>query len=260
MKVNIIIIGAKQNSIPLNIDNINNYKKWNNTEQADYYDIIDCMKRLSMHNKISVFCLDPLYDFIAEDKEHNIAYINEYFIVGDTKYCTKKGHNIFIEFVNLFDEYYITKDYDEKISQICNYNDYKTTWISCGCCWSNRFPTDLIINIVENHIYTPTDIYEPNSFLTSYNFNTINDNQIYKPYCQGLYQILGSLLWRGSKENQEYETVLYVFIPNIIQAFELPIQEELSRFLQREIRWNALHRKTREAINRTVYGKFITIY
>jgi hypothetical protein len=260
MKVNIIVIGAKNStSSNLTIDNINNYKKWNNPYQADYFDMNDCIKLLqNFQAKVSIFCLDPLYDFVAQND--NIAYINECFHVGDTKYCTKKGHNIFIEFANLLDEYYITKEYDEKIANISSYNAYRTTWISCGCSWNQKFPTELILNIVDNHLYTPTDIYDSNSFLAVYNFNAVNENPLYAPYAQALYQILGSLLWRGSKENDKYETVLYAFIPYIIQNFDTPVQDELSTFLKKKIRWNNLHRTTRELVNRIVYGSFITIY
>jgi hypothetical protein len=261
MKVNIIIIGAKNStSSHLNIDSINNYKKWNNPDQADYFDMIDCVKLLQskFQAKVSVFCLDPLYDFVAQND--NIAYINECFTVGDAKYCTKKGHNIFIEFANLLDEYYITKEYDEKIANISKYNAYRTTWISCGCSWSRKFPTELILNIVDNHLYTPTDIYDANSFLAVYNFNALNENPLYAPYTQALYQILGSLLWRGSKENHKYETVLYDFLPQIMHIFHISVQDELSKFLKKEIRWNYLHRTTRELVNRVVYGEYITIY
>jgi hypothetical protein len=259
MKINIIIIGAKSSSqTSLNIDNINNYKRWNNSDQAGHSDLVDCIQCLDA--KVSVFCIDPLYDFAAEDKENNIVYYNDYFEVGDTRYCTKKGHNIFIEFSNLLDEYYVTKEYCEKITNISKYNNYKMTWISCGCGWSHKFPTELISNVVENHLFTPTDIYDANSLLTAYNFNYINGNALYAPYCQGLYQILGSLLWRGTKENQEYEMPLYDLTPQIMHVFDEPIQQDLSKFLQREIRWNTLHRRTREIVNKTVYGSFITIY
>ncbi len=261
MKINIIVIGARNYAqSPLSIDSINNYKKWNNPDQAYHQDIIDCVQLLqsNFQAKVSVFCIDPMYDFIAEDS--NIAYINECFVVGDTKYCTKKGHNIFIEFANLLDEYYVTKEYDEKIANISNYNPYRTTWISCGCSWSQKFPTELISNVINNHLYTPTDIYDANSFLAVYNFNAINDNSLYAPFAQALYQIMGSLLWRGSRENDKYETVLYIFIPHIIHTFDTTIQDELSKFLKKEIRWNSLHRRTRELVNLTVYGTYITIY
>lgn len=258
-KINIIIIGAKSSSqTPLSIDTINNYKKWNNPDQANHSDLVRCIQALN--TRVSVFCIDPLYDFAAEDKENNIVYYNDYFVVGDTRYCTKKGHNIFIEFANLLDEYYVTKEYDENITNISKYNNYRITWISGGCSWSHKFPTDLISNVVTNHLYTPTDIYDANSLLTAYNFNHINGNALYAPYCQGLYQILGSLLWRGSKENQDYEVPLYDFIPQIIQVFEEPIQQDLAKFLQKEIQWNTLHRRTREIVNKTIYGSFITIY
>jgi hypothetical protein len=71
---------------------------------------------------------------------------------------------------------------------------------------------------------------------------------------------MGSLLWRGSRENDKYETVLYIFIPHIIHTFDTTIQDELSKFLKKEIRWNSLHRRTRELVNLTVYGTYITIY
>ena len=262
-KVNIIIIGAKNNTDQvINIDLLNNYKRWNNPNQADYNDLAYLIDRLSYekYTKTKIYCLDPQYNFDAKDPIYNISFIQTYFTVGDTKYCTKSGHNIFVEFSNMLDEYYVTKikEYNDQHLRISKYNDYKISWISCGCGWSQSFPSDLILSIIKNELYTPTNIYDHYSYLYAINFNKINDDPFFYPYCQGLYQILGSLLWRGFKDNYEYEEVLHKVVEYILTDID-QYKDEFLKFMNGEIHWNEITRKAREYINIYVYGKYITI-
>lgn len=265
-KVNIVIIGAHGFHENINIDTLNNYKNWNNVDQASYYDMslcIDQMRTQCNIRNINIYCIDPQYYFTVHNKD--IHYINDYFKVGDTAYCRKSGHTIFVEFCNLLDEYYVTKPYD--VHAISEYNNYKISWISCGCSWNQAFPTDLIIKLVQEHIYTPTDITCPHSYMFAYNFNKSKDNDaLFQPFCQGLYHILGTFLWRGYKDNHEYERVLLEFIPKLLDVLDVDVcicnecmQHELRSFISQDMHWNALQRSTREKINNLVFGKLIII-
>ena len=270
-KINIIIIGAATaatadssniQKTECTIERFNNFKKWNTNTQADYFDIlftINTIKERHLSQNVKVYCIDPMYNFNTSDND--IVYHKDHFNIGDTQFCTRKGHNIFIEFCNLLDEYYVTKDCYEH--PILKYNNYKISWISCGCSWTNKFPTDLIMKLVEEHIYTPTDIRSYDSYMYAKDFNALNDNILFQPYCQGLYQILGTFLWRGSKENNQYEHVLLELMPQIMNDLmtnDDDIKDDVQRFISQQIRWNALHRKTREKINSLVYGKYITLF
>lgn len=248
-KINIVIIGGAQACrASLDISAFNNYKKWNNPCQADHNDILSIQSIL--HHKVKVYCIDPLYNFNANDK--NIRYINDLFNIGDTQYCTKSGHTIFIEFCNLLDEYYVTKPY--YVHPITAYNDYKISWISCGCMWDKGFPISLITNLVENHIYTPTDIKSYHSYIYAHKFNDSDRDQLFQPYCQGLYHVLGSMIWRGSS----HDAVLFDLIPKL-QITEDTIIQDLSAFLSQEKQWNALNRDTRLKINELIFGNLIKI-
>jgi hypothetical protein len=265
-KVNIIIIGAMREGytgLP------NNYKTWNNIKQADYFDIIELIQTLqTMDNyDISVKCIDPMYNQNIKDTDYDIHYINTYYKLGDTSYCSESGHNIFIEFSNMLDEHYVTKvkDNDNQSNEIVKYNDYIISWVSCGCCWNEGFPKDLLLSLIINGIYTPTDIENDESYMRAIKFNESINSSLFIPYLRGLYQILGSLHWRGNKENCEYEKVLYKLIKRIMDEENNPkikmseeIRNDLKKFCNMEIRWNYLSRNTRDYMHKYVYGDLIT--
>jgi hypothetical protein len=261
-KVNIIIIGAKNSDENINIDILNNYKRWNNPKQAYYNDLVNLKYTLNNngYKHVKIFCLDPQYTFETKVREHDIFFIQKYFTVGDTTYCTKSGHNIFIEFSNMLDEYYVTKikDFNDQPECISKYNNYKISWISCGCSWSQSFPSELICSLIKNEIYTPTNIYDHYSYLYAMNFNKLNGDPMFKPFSLGLYQILGSLLWRGFKDNYEYEEVLYKVLEKIISTID-QYEDEFLKFMNHEIHWNELPRNVREFINKYIYGENITV-
>jgi hypothetical protein len=71
----------------------------------------------------------------------------------------------------------------------------------------------LIRTVIENQLYTPTDCYAPSSFIYASSVNKIYNEDLFQPYLQGLYQMLGSCMWRGTKEdNYHYEHVLKDFL------------------------------------------------
>ena len=264
--INIIIIGAMRSNykgIP------NDYKTWNNHLQADYYDIVEFIQTLytKNHCNITVKCIDPQYNQNIKDPNYDIHYIDCYYSLGDTTCCSMSGHNIFIEFSNLLDEYYVTKTKTptNQSENISKYNNFIVTWLSCGCEWDKRFPKDLLMTVILNENYTPTDMNNEESYLTTMQFNQQNNlPSLYKPYSIGLYQILGSLHWRGYKDNYEYENVLYKvverFLKNINEKIHLEnhIHLDLQRFCNHDIHWNNLSRATRDFMQSNIYGPLIS--
>lgn len=272
MKVRLIIVGAynytHHNSDNITIDSINNFRKWNNPMQAKHTDIVKIMNDILCDHSdinpsdIDCICIDPLYKFNTSDTDTNIHYITDSFVYGNAKYMQKNCHNIIIEFANILDEYFVTKPCINKENSKTIYNDYKITLISCGCAWNKSLPCTLIRNIIENQIFTPTDYHNKQSLIYASNVSKIYNEELFQPYFQGLYQVLGSLLWRGCKDdNYYYENVLYAFFEEILQTetFEDSVQNDIIRFLLHEVHWNELDRKTRNTANEYVYGMFITI-
>jgi len=270
MQVRLIIIGAYDYSSQFNkditIDILNNFKKWNNPSQAEHLDIIDTINNIySDHpdmTDVDCVCIDPQYKFNACDKDHNIQYVMDHFTFGDTAHFKESAHNIVIEFANILDEYFVTKESSNSLIVRNAYNNFKMTWISCGCGWNKNLPTQLIQTIIENQLYTPTNCSDKYSYIYSSNITKIYTEELFKPYFQGLYQMLGSFMWRGCKnDNFLYEDILYEFIEETLktETFEDNVQNELIQFVLCEARWNELNRKTRKTINDYVYGTIITI-
>ena len=262
-KINIIIIGAKNYNEDYDKDNIETF---NNQKQAEYNTLIILKNNLEIKNYIvSITCFDGGY--VNNISDGPIKYINEYFALGDTKYLDKNAHNIFIEYCNLLDEYFVTKSgpFDNQVQNILKYNDFKITFLSCGCSWNLDFPYDLVNIIIKKKYYTPTDVYNADSFLISIGINNNIDEKNQKimiPYMQGIYQILGSLMWRGWNDDYSSENVLYDLF-NIIDDgyFKLTIEEknELKKFTNKEIHWNALNRNIRCYFTKYIYGSNIII-
>jgi len=259
-KINIIIIGAYNYGKPLNIDTINNPIKWNNQLQASFRDMKDVMQTLkSFDYDVEMKCIDFMYS--STKSVDDIHFINQTFTIGDTQYLCKNSHNIIIEFANLLDEYYVTKNGTSHCDCLKLYNDYKITFVSCGCGWDKGFVKDLIYLLVENCIYSPTDCYDENSYISAIYFNKVYKESVYKPYCQGLYQLLGSVMWRGCKDNEyQYEDILLKLLKKIdINIFEENIKSDLQRFIDKEIHWNNLNRQTRLFMTKHIYGENISV-
>lgn len=260
MKINIIIVGGFNSECHTDIDAINNYKKWNNPLQADFFDIEKLISKLQAENykKVKVICLDPMYPFSKSGSDSGIHYINEPFILGEHKHFSKKGHNIVIEFANILDEFFVTKD-NSQADCMKLYNNYKMSWVSCGCGWIGKLPIQLIMTLILESVYTPTDVSDKYSYAYAIKFNEVYQEKEFSPYSQGLYQILGTLMWRGYKDNNyKYEDVLYDLFEFLdTSGFPHYIQADLQTFLDRQTHWNHLQRPTRLFLNEYVFGKNI---
>lgn len=257
-KINIIIIGAKNYNKNYNK---NDYKTWNNPNQADY----DILNNIKFKNKnCYIYNLDPTY--ISSFDINNISFINKYYELGDTEYLDINAHNIIIEFANILDEYFVTKisDNEKQSKNIIKYNEYKLSWISCGCCWDKSFPIELLNIIINNEFYSPTDPNLLDSFLLSIeNSQKIiknNIENIMMPFLIGTYQILGSVMWRGSADNYDSENILHILL-NVLNISDLEIfnftddnKKQLVLFMNKKIYWNNLHRDIRLKINNYLYG------
>lgn len=262
--INIIIIGGRNYDSNYNIDD---YKTWNSYVQAPYDKLFEFKKMLENNNHIvKIFCIDSMYNNNIDNSD-DIKYINSYFNLGDTKYVNINSHNIFIEFANLLSEYFTTviNNNNTQYEDIMKYNNYKISWVSCGCCWNKGFPDKVIENIILNEYFTPVDACSADSFISAIGIsqNIVDNNiqELMKPFSQGIYQILGSLLWRGDSRNYSPEFVLHdLFIllgDDIIRC--LPYYDDIKRFINKEIHWNMLNRQTRLLYTKYIYGNNIDI-
>lgn len=259
MNINIIIIGGKKN-----INNDKDYKRWNNDKQANYYDIVYLINNIKTigYKEIKTYCIDPLYIESVSRDCNDISYIKSAYILGDTSYCDINSHNIFVDFSNMLDEFFVTKDtdYNKQAENIMKYNEYKITWLSCGCGWFHFFPMKLLMHVIENNIYTPTDYKCKSSYLKTIEFNKKHNNILFKPYCQGVYEILGSFIWRGMNNSNEYEEIIHELLEDFKNNFDYETQKELEKIENKSIRWNMLNRTVRVQVNKYIYGTLITLF
>lgn len=254
-EINIIIIGGKNNQS----FNENDIETFNNPNQAKQSDIFN-LNNILNDKKINVYCFDK---YNGEYIQDNVIYFNSFFTLGDTKYLNKNAHNIVIEFCNMLDENFINHENNKQNDKLMNYSDYKFTWIACGCSWDKGFPSHLIYKIVNDKYYTPINAFSINSFLNAIvSSNRIKDNKkdnTMKPYSQGIYQSLGTILYRGCESDYSSENILFELF-NIIEP-QLSSDEmiEFEKFLNKEIHWNRLTRNIRIKLTSYIYGDNIEL-
>ena len=159
MNINLIILGAQRTDKPTKISE--DYKEWNNPNQANYYVL---KQLLSEYENMNIFCLDGNYP--SHVNNNKIQYMKKYYNVDETKYFDTYAHNIIIEFCNLLDEYWC--------SSKTNYhkydNKYNLSFISCGCSWNNGFPIETLRTVIQHKLYTPLDPMDYKSYLTSISY------------------------------------------------------------------------------------------
>ena len=237
--INLIIVGAKNNS---DTYDINDYYTWNNNKQAD----IKILESLNYE----ITCIDIGYE--KNIKINNINYINNIFNIGDINLLNKEDHNIIIEFCNFFDENWCCSNY-LPYDKLKIYKDYNITFLNCGCMWNDDFPLLELNNIIKYEIYTPLNPFSVNSY---FELMLNLERKYMKLYVKSLYQILGTLYWRGNKDNNYYsETVLYELfnVIDILYLFEEEDKEDFKDFLKKKIHWNTLNYNIRRKVTKYLY-------
>lgn len=240
--INLIIIGAKR----FDIEILEDYKEWNNPNQANYFVLLQL---LSEFKNMKIFCLDGSYP--NNITNNNIQFIKEYYYLSDTKYFNINSHNIIIEFCNLLDENWC--------SSSTNYytynNNYNITFLACGCCWSNGLPIDIIKIAIENKLYTPFNPMNIDSYLTSIGYSNSNyNNKNMISFYQGIYQILGTLMFRGYSHNYKLEEPLRELFKIIDTPLNISQNNELQLFCDGNIHWNQLSRTIKLLMTKYIYN------
>jgi hypothetical protein len=244
MNTNLIIIGAKRADIEMS----NDYMEWNNPNQASYF----VLKQLLLEIKnMKIFCLDG--DYPKNITCSDIQFVQEYYNLADTKYFDINSHNIIIDFCNLLNENWCSSTtnyniYDEK---------YNITFVACGCCWEVDFPVDTLKTIIQHKLYTPLDPMNITSYLTSISYSVefpIETLEYMKPFYKGIYQILGTLMYRGYSQNYNLEEPLRELFKIIDSPLNSSHDDEFKLFLNGSIHWNQLSRTIRLLMTKYVYN------
>lgn len=257
MNVNIIIIGAAFTTKTLDS---NDFESWNNPKQADItvLNLYNLYFDLNKYN-INIKCFDYIYP--KKFKYNNIEFFNTNFILGDITALDINAHNIIIEFCNLYNNNWCSCDYEYKLKL---YEDYKISYLTCGCLWDKYFPFEQIKIIIDNKLYTPINPFSIDSYLKLITIMSfINENKynnILLEYKQGIYDILGSLLFRGYNLNYTTENVLYELFSIIeLTIFNSIETEQFNNFLSKKIHWNFLSKNIRTKIIFYLYGDNLNI-
>lgn len=259
--INIIIIGARNYTSSYLEDN---YITWNNPSQADHITLCKLKKNLEKkNNKVNINCIDTCY--YDNVKSLDVNYIKEYFLVGDTYFLDKNAHNIIIEFANILTENHVVYADKKQQTDVLKYIDYKLSWISCGCGWDIDINERMINLIIDNNYVTPIDSNNVSSYLDAIhlkeNFVMKNIEVVMAPFSQGIYQILGSLMWRGFSQDYTSENVLVELFKIFDQDNVIILRnyESILKFINKEIHWNMLPRGARLDYTIYIYGNNIKI-
>jgi hypothetical protein len=239
--MNIVIVGAK--------DYNNNF---NNSLQAAHQDLINLKNK---YNDIIITCYDILYDKcnIVDD----IIYKKTIFEIGDVNVLEKNKLNIVIEFCNLFNEYYLNHGEigDLLYNQLLNYKEYNLSFLNCGCSWNAGFPIACIDNIIKYKYYTPCDALDVNNLLVTVStISEINNNNLLpymQSYIMGLYQIMGSLLWRNTVTQEVLRKLFTMIDLDFLNSEE---KKDFESFFNKEKIWNNLKWSTRDKCNNFIYS------
>ena len=142
----------------------------------------------------------------------------------------------------------------------CVYDkEYKISWLACGCSWQDGLPIKTIKSVITNKLYTPFDSTNVDSYLTTINYNNSINNSDMIPFFQGIYQALGTLMYRGNSNNYTTEKPLRELFKLIGIPSEIEEKEKFKNFIDEQIHWNLLSRNTRLYMTKFIYGDFILI-
>lgn len=250
MSINLIIIGAKADGTRELI---------NNSLQAHHKDLCN-FKSLYDAN---IFCYDIGY--CQNEVKDDIYYVADKYNLGDISIFQLDAINIIIEFCNFLDENYLNHgEYGQyQHENMLNYIPYRVALLSCGCGWQYGFPIQCLKNIIEHKLLTYFNAYDVDCFLstisnvqyiTNADFENISDMQ---PFLDGMYQVMGTLKWRGCEsDNYKSEVILRELFTLIIDNVSINNDDknDLLSFIENKKHWNNLKWSTRIALSEFVYS------
>jgi hypothetical protein len=249
--MNVIIVGAKNDEVCDTIDS------WNNPKQAKHSDLV-LMKEMF---ECDIICYDLGYSY---DKElDGIQYVNQIFYLDGMALNSQKL-NVIVEFNNMLDENYINHGEDnvqhhnlKKLRE----TEKKVAILACGCSWSKGFPSECISYLYYGSLTTPCDAYNVDNLLyVISNTQCIRslaekDKEIMYPYQLGLYQTMGTFMWRGYEGDQyKSENVLRELFGLIGVDCVKEGYDDLICFVKGSKHWNNLPWNVRKELSEFVYG------
>lgn len=256
--MNIIVVGAKKEAVSGGTD----ASYWNNPEQAKHSDLVE-LKTLF---ECDVLCYDLAYPY---DKEvDGIKYISNIFYL-DGEGLVADRLNVIIEFNNMLDENYINhgdgNPQQLNLTKLVEMSEFKIAILACGCSWNKGFPLDCISCIYERGFYTPCDAYNVDNLLYVLSCTdcirtlTEKEQEMLYPYQQGVYQVMGTFMWRGCEtDNYKSECVLRELFSLIsadcMDEINGVKKEDLLDFIHGKKHWNNMQWQMRKALSKFVYG------
>jgi hypothetical protein len=245
-QIKIIIVGGCKTINGYPIDLTVDATEWNNPNQASHYALIMLLQK---YNIKEISCYDYLYP--NNNDETGIKYHKKGFLQVEADLnLNEECHNIVIEFCNFYHEDWTSDGLGKPFIE----SKYKVSWLSCGCMWKNGFPFDAIDKIIQEKLYTPFDSMNVDSYITSIIYSSSITEEFMKPFMNGVYQVLGSVMFRGcSATNYTCEEPLRQLFTLIETPLNQKENEEFNRFLDGSIHWNTLPHIIKQKITQLIY-------
>ena len=213
-----------------------------------YFDeVMMCCNRLANDGyNVSVKFVDRIYEFTSSQASQFSSIKYDDFNINDPKYMDKDAHNIVVDFVNLLDENWVAFDmHEQRMGLYEAYKDYKFALLACGPFIKKGFPNDAVMEIVKKGYETPRQYWSAKGFCDaialSNRFKNEGIENTMKPFMQGVFQMIGTLQYRGMAPNYSSEEPVrdMLKIRNIIQ------DPSAKKFINGEIRFHeiAMHIK-----------------
>lgn len=209
-----------------------------------YFDeVMKCKNRLEDDGyNVSIKFIDRIYEFTSDQASQLSSIKYEDFNINDPKFMVKDAHNIIIDFVDLLNENWIAYDMHTERKHLYDvYKDYKFALLACGLYNRDGFPSDAVIEIVKKGYETPREYWSAKGFSDAIRLRNIFKEQglekTMKPFMQGVFQVLGTLQFRGIEPNYSSEEPVreLLAIRNIIMR-----EPSIKKFVDGEIGYDEI--------------------
>jgi hypothetical protein len=264
--VNIIVVGGYDyNNVAYHKKQVDkdNIETWNNPNECKYSDMVKLKDLLKEKGyEISISAVDSEYPTTKDNID--IPHYKEYYELNNTKYLKKEAINIVLIFTSLLPNWnwplHSKQDNEaderfEFFSKLDKVKNYDIRYLYYFNSKYKGFPNNVIMNILQYDLKTPIYPYKEESY--TYMIETIkllnyhNIFEVMKPYVYGCFSFLGTPMMKGNKNSTMMRNVVKIVVETITDE---TIKNDFKLFINEEKKYNDLHKNTRLALCKALYG------